>query len=81
MIKAQDIAEILKQQLSLLETLEDRGIAGFAILVSPEGEPVTVLQIDSHADNKSFFTSVMDRCKLALESQQYGGVAVPRGFR
>lgn len=77
MIKAEKIVEILEAQLTRLRKLEGEDLAGFAIIVPPEGDPIDLLVMESPTDTKSFFMRLRDRMVGSAEQNQYGGVNVP----
>jgi hypothetical protein len=62
MIKADKVAELLKKQLELMETLKGRDLGGFALVCPPDGEPVEIVLMTSHSDPASFFRQVAEKC-------------------
>ena len=81
MIKAEKIADGLKKQIELLDLLKGRDISYYAIVIPPDGEEITMLSVESHADTRAFYEALSNRCKVALEKSGLGGVGMPRGVR
>ena len=79
MIKVDKIIALLDKNRKLLEKLEGHELAGFAIVVPPEGEGIEVVDIASHADIRAFYESLSNKFKTALEQAQLGGVLMPAG--
>ena len=78
---ADTVAMLLKKQLELMETLTGRELGGFALICPPEGDPVEIVTLGSHADPRSFFLQVAEKCGAtakALGEQFTGGVRMAR---
>ncbi len=81
MIPADKIAAMLDKQRELMETLKGQEIGGYAIIVPPQGEPITFITLGSMNDEKSFYKYLSDKLSANLEASQMGGVGMPRGMR
>ena len=80
MNKPQTIIALLQKQIAVLTALEGQEIAHFAVLVPPDGEPLTMLAVESHTDNRGFFQTLTERAKTWLELSGTGGVTMPPGL-
>ena len=74
MIETETVIAILERNITLLKKLDGHKLAGFAIVCPPDGESTEVLDMAFHSDVKSFYTSLSDKFKSALEQSQLGGV-------
>ena len=67
MIKADKVAELLKRQLALMETLTGHELGGFAVVCPPEGDPIEIALVTSHADPASFYKMVAEKCSATAK--------------
>lgn len=81
MVKAEKIIKLLDDHKATLQRLEGKEIAGFALIVPPEGETIEFISLASHGDVKSFFTFLRDKLSASVENQGWGGVKMPGGVR
>ncbi len=81
MIPAEKIADILRRNLELMETLKGKNLIGFALIIPPTGEAIEFQTLGSQSDEKSFYKYLSDKLSANLEASQMGGVGMPRGMR
>jgi len=74
MIKPEKIIAILERNVALMKALNDQTISGFAVIVSPEGEPIEFVTLGTQSDQKSFFKYLTDKISGSVEASGYGGV-------
>jgi len=70
MIKADRVAELLKKQLELMETLSGHELGGFALICPPEGDPIDISLVTSHSDPAAFYKMVAEKCSAT--AKEYG---------
>ncbi len=78
MIKPERIIAILEKNVALMKALNDQQISGFAIIMSPDAEPIEFVTIGSQSDQRSFYEYLTNKLKGSVETSQYGGVRMAR---
>jgi hypothetical protein len=82
MIETEKVAELLDRYRSLMETLRGEKLGGFALIVPPEGDPITSVLMAEMADPMTFFSLLKDQLSASIKPQTgYGGVQMPRNMR
>ena len=81
MTPVEGIIEILDRKRELLAKLAGEQVAGFAIIIPPNGETIEFISLDSRADEAGFYTFLRDKIMAAKEATSFGGVTVPRNMR
>lgn len=81
MVKAEKIIELLEKHKETLQRLEGKEIAGFALIVPPEGESIEFISLASHGDITSFFKFLADKLAASRETSGFGGVRMPSNVR
>jgi hypothetical protein len=79
-MKSEEIIGILKTQIGRLEKLDGEDVGGF-IIFPPEGQAVVSITVESLANEKSFYTNMVDKIALLKELSTPGGMTFPRGVR
>lgn len=80
MIKPQKIVDLLEKQLAFVKMLleSDRDIGGFAIIVPPDGDPITFVNISSQDDAMSFYKYLADKLTASREVTNLGAIRTGR---
>lgn len=80
MIPAKKLIDVLEGQLALLRTLESAGrdVAGYAVIMPPEGEAITFINISSQDDALSFYKYLADKLSASREQSGFGAVRTGR---
>jgi hypothetical protein len=80
MIPTKKVIALMENQLALLRTLDNAGrdVAGYAVIVPPEGDPITFINISSQDDALSFYKYLADKLTASRENSGFGAIKTGR---
>lgn len=79
MIKSEDVIAALDKQKARLEKLAGEELAGFALIIPPEGDAIDIVVMETPTSVESFYQRLRDRL-IGLgqpTNSSYGAVQVP----